>query len=123
ELKNCIRTYRRLGIDVITAGALPSNPQELLSSRRFGIVLETLKKHYDRVVIDSPPVHPVSDAMILSSHADAVVYVVKAGDTSASLAAKGIKRLRSVGAPVIGAVLNQVNLKQKSRYGEYYSGY
>lgn len=119
DLNSCINHLPDHGIDVIFAGKPPANPQELLSSKRFYMVLERLKLHYDRIIIDTPPVHPVSDALVLSSLVDGVIYVVKAGEIPTSLVARGIKRLYEVRAPVIGAVLNQVDLS-RNRYSEYY---
>lgn len=123
EAKDCIRQLPNSTVDVMTSGVVPGNPSELLSSKRFGKVLEVLSQRYDRIIIDSAPTHAVSDALVLSSYADALVYVVKADETAAPLAAKGIKRLREVGAPITGVVLNQVDTDKTSRYGDYYAGY
>lgn len=121
DLNSCITEMPAHGIDVIVAGKPPANPQELLSSENFYMVLERLKMHYDRIIIDTPPVHPVSDALVLSSVVDGVIFVVKAGDTPTSLVARTLKRLRDVRAPIMGAVLNQVDIS-KNRYSEYYGG-
>ena len=121
DLQHCIQPMTKLGIDVLTAGILPGNPQELLSSKRIYLMLEVLKRHYDRIIIDTPPTLPVSDAIVLSNYVDGIIYVIKAGATSADLAARGLKRLTDVRAPVIGSVLNQVDLKKQNRYGEYYA--
>ena len=110
-------------VQVLTSGVVPVNPLELLSSKRFAKVLEKLQQHYDRIIIDSAPTHAVSDAMVLSTYADALVYVVKADTTAAPLAAKGLKRLREVGAPITGVILNQVDTDKASQYGSYYAGY
>jgi capsular exopolysaccharide synthesis family protein len=123
EFKECVHKLDNSTVDVLTAGVVPGNPLELLSSKRFGAVLQKLSEHYDRIIIDSAPTHAVSDALVLSSYADALVYVVKADDTAAPLAAKGIKRLKEVGAPVTGVVLNKVDVEKSSRYDSYYAGY
>jgi len=123
EAKDCIRQLPGSTVDVMTSGVEPGNPSGLLSSKRFGKVLEVLSQRYDRIIIDSAPTHAVSDALVLSSYADALVYVVKADETAAPLAAKGIKRLREVGAPITGVVLNKVDTEKTSRYGDYYAGY
>jgi len=120
DLKSCIVSMPDHGIDVIVAGTPSENPQELLSSKRFYVAMEVLKLHYDRIIIDSPPVHPVSDALVMSSVVDGVMFVIKAGEIPSSLVARSLKRLRDVQAPIVGAVLNQVDLKKKSRYGDYY---
>lgn len=120
DLKECIQPLTRLGIDVLPAGILPGNPQELLSSKRLTLILEVLKRHYDRIIIDTPPTLAVSDAVVLSHFVDGVIYVIRAGATSAEMAMRGLRRLTDSGAPMIGSVLNHVDLKQ-SQYGEYYA--
>jgi len=112
------------GIDLLTAGQIPPNPLELLSSKRFAAVLAELEKHYDRIVIDTAPCQAVSDALVLAPLVGAVVYVVKSDATPTPQVQAGIKRLHEVKAPLVGVVLNQVNLKKASKYyGEGYSGY
>ncbi|GAB3108676.1 polysaccharide biosynthesis tyrosine autokinase [Aestuariicella hydrocarbonica] len=123
DFKDCVHKLPNSTVDVITAGVVPGNPLELLSSKRFAQVLQKLSERYDRILIDSAPTHAVSDAMVLSTYADALVYVVKADDTAAPLAAKGINRLKEVGATITGVVLNQVDVEKTSNYGSYYAGY
>jgi len=123
EFKDCVHVLENSTVQVLTSGVVPVNPLELLSSKRFAKVLEKLQQHYDRIIIDSAPTHAVSDAMVLSTYADALVYVVKADTTAAPLAAKGLKRLREVGAPITGVILNQVDTDKASQYGSYYAGY
>ncbi len=123
KLEECIHTIGHAGIDVMTAGIIPPNPLELLSSRRFAKVLEILETKYDRIVIDTAPTQAVSDALVLAPHVGAMVYVVKADTTNHQLAKSGLKRLNDVNAPVIGVVLNQVDLKKAAKYGGEYGGY
>lgn len=123
SVKECVRKIEGTSVSVMPAGIIPANPLELLSSKRFSAALQQLSQHFDRIVLDSAPTHSVSDAMVLSTYANAVVYVVKSDSTSAQLAAKGIRRLREVDAPVSGVVLNQVDLDKASSYGSYYADY
>lgn len=124
SLEECVHTLENESIDVISAGIIPPNPLELLSSARFVKVLEVLEKRYDRIIIDTAPCQAVSDALVLSRHVGSMVYVVKADSTPTPQVKAGLKRLAEVNAPVVGIVLNQVNLKKASRYyGEGYSGY
>lgn len=123
KFEECVHRLGETSVDVLVSGMVPSNPLELLSSKRFGEVLRAMAEHYDRIIIDSAPTHAVSDALALSSYADALIYVVKSDDTPAPLAAKGIKRLRDVGAPITGVVLNKVDLKRAKNYGSGYTGY
>lgn len=121
KLEECIQTID--GIDMITAGTVPPNPLELLSSQRFAKAIEYLASKYDRIVIDSPPVQAVSDALVLSTFANAVIYVVKAEATAIPLVEKGVGKLLQNRAPVTGVVMNQVNIKKAKKYGYSYGGY
>lgn len=120
-LEDCVHTLEGMGIDMIPSGTVPPNPLDLLSSRRFVEVLEELKTKYDRIIIDSAPTQAVSDALVLSTKADALIYVVKSDATAANVVQNGIKRLLGVGAPLIGVVLNQFDAASASKYG--YDGY
>ncbi len=121
KLEECIK--RVDGIDLLGAGAVPPNPLELLSSARFEKVLEFLRSKYDRVVIDSPPTQAVSDATVLATHANALIYVVKSEATPIPLAQKGVGQLLQSNAPVTGVVLNQVDIKKAQKHGYSYGGY
>lgn len=122
-LDDCICHLAEGGIDVLVAGLLPPNPLELVSSKRFGELVAELSTRYDRVVIDSAPTLAVSDALVLSTFANAVIYVVKSDSTPFHNARTGIQRLQRVNAPITGVVLNQVQLHKASKYGSYYGYY
>jgi succinoglycan biosynthesis transport protein ExoP len=122
-LDECIQTVTELGIDVISAGPIPPNPLELLASKNFKEIVEKLRGRYQRIIIDSAPIHAVSDALYLSTIADGVVYVVKADSTSDKMANKGLERLSDHNARVLGVVLNQVDIKREAKYAESYAGY
>ncbi len=112
----------------ITAGATPPNPAELLHSERFKAFLACVASRFDRVILDSPPVVPVTDAAILSTLVDGTVLVIRAFKTTKDLARHALRTLLDVGANVAGAVLNSVNLnKSEYKYSHYYyyrkSGY
>lgn len=123
ETAQCIHHYVDGNIDILTAGLIPPNPLELLSSKRFRDVLEQLAAQYDRIVIDSAPTLAVSDALMLATLANAVIYVVKSDSTAFHSARNGIQRLQRVNAPLTGVVLNQVNLSKATKYGSYYGYY
>jgi len=121
QLNECVYHDEKSGLDVIPAGAVPPNPQELLSSPRFAKVLQLLTDTYDRVIIDTAPAQVVSDALIVSRVADSMLYVVKADSTRQKMINNGIGRLLQVGARLDGVVLNQVDTTSKtSYYGDYY---
>jgi polysaccharide biosynthesis transport protein len=120
---DCIQHLERAGIDLLPAGSVPPNPLDLLSSKRFETLLQQLGERYDRIVIDSAPTQAVSDSLVLSTKADALIYVVKSDSTPASVAKNGIERLLRVGAPIIGCVLNQFDVDAAQKYGYYGDGY
>lgn len=121
KLEECIKHVD--GIDMMSAGTVPPNPLELLSSPRFAKALEVLKSKYDRIIIDSPPTQAVSDAVVLSTFANALIYVIKSDSTHIPLVEKGVGQLLQNNAPVSGIVLNQVDIKKAQKYGYSYGGY
>ncbi|MFC5694237.1 GumC family protein [Pseudomonas sp. GCM10022186] len=121
SLDDCIRQVD--GIDMIGAGAVPPNPLELLSSPRFAKAVEVLKGKYERIIIDSPPTQAVSDAVLLATFANSVIYVVKSASTAIPSVEKGIGQLLQNNVQVNGIVLNQVDIKKAKRYGYSYGGY
>lgn len=111
------------GIDTIVAGVVPPNPLELISSEQFKTLITSLTEEYDRIIIDSPPVQAVSDAIVLSRFADSVIYVIRSESTDMKIAEKGVGKLLQSNAPVRGVILNQVDIKKAQRKGYSYDGY
>ncbi len=106
----------------VPAGPTPPNPADLFHSERFKKFLSDLTDRFDRVVIDSPPIVPVTDSAIISTLVDGTVFVVRAFATKRPFAFQGLRSLRDVDSPVIGAVLNAVNLNRRE-YNYYYQYY
>ncbi|NRA34092.1 MAG: polysaccharide biosynthesis tyrosine autokinase [Polyangiaceae bacterium] len=107
-------------LDVIPAGPIPPNPAELIHSENFSEVLQMLGEKYDRLIIDSPPIAPVTDPTILSTKVDGTILVVRAFQTTRDLVRRARNTLASVQGPLIGAVLNAVDLHGKG-YAYYKS--
>lgn len=107
------------GIDLILAGDIPPNPAELLSSVRMQKLLEQLRTKYDYVIIDSPPVDLVVDAVALSSQCDGVLFVVRAGQSERGAVIHAMEQLAYSKANVIGFVFNGVTSETTSGYGKY----
>jgi polysaccharide biosynthesis transport protein len=103
---------------VLPSGPPPSNPSELLASRRTAELLKALADASDIVLIDSAPVLPVTDAVVLARMVDATILVSSARKTTTAQIRRAVERLRQVDAPLAGAVLNQFD----STEGEYYYG-
>ena len=110
--------------DVIPHGSIKDDPPKWLSSSRMANALLVLQKHYDRIIIDTPPVLPVSDALILSKRAGAVVFVAKADATPARQINQALQLLERVDAPLVGVVINQLDVRKAEKYSDYgYGGY
>lgn len=122
KLDDAIKTTEVPGLYLLPCGPIPPNPAELLHTRAFADLLETLGTRFDRVILDSPPAGAVADAVVLATQADGVVLVLKAGVTHRDVARRTVRALNDVKAKLFGAVLNDVNL-ERSRYGDYYYGY
>ena len=105
------------GLWSLSTRSVVANPTELLSSRRARDLFGELAERFDLVLIDSPPVLPVADAMILTSYADGVLLVVASGQTRRTELQRTTEKLAQANAPVVGMVLNKVNTY--SGYGRY----
>ncbi len=122
RLDECIQPTEVPNLSLLTTGPIPPNPAELLHSSSFQRLLESLSQRFDRVIIDSPPLVPVTDAAILSSYVDSTVLVVRGFKTRKDLARQAARSLRDVGAAIAGVILNDVDLS-RGEYGyyQYYS--
>jgi capsular exopolysaccharide synthesis family protein len=111
-------------LDIIACGALPPNPSELLGSKKMDTLLDELKHRYDRVIIDTPPVLAVTDAVVLSGKVDGAVVVVKANETNRNAVLKTKEFLSSIQtAHVLGTVLNMVETGRSGGHYYYYKYY
>jgi polysaccharide biosynthesis transport protein len=122
-LQECLIPMEGSSLMLMPAGNVPPNPLELLLSQRFKDTLAHLAKHFEIIVIDSPPVELVSDALVVASMADGVIYVSKAESTPYQIARKGLQRIRRADGHVIGVVLNQFDVAKAEKYYGTYSGY
>ncbi len=105
-------------LDLLCSGPLPPNPSELLHTRGFRRALERLLETYDRVIFDSPPVVPVTDAQILGQQVDGTLLVVRAGETRRPMLEKAVTLLRTVDVNILGALLNDLDVSRRG-YGQY----
>ncbi|MGQ0802754.1 MAG: polysaccharide biosynthesis tyrosine autokinase [Actinomycetota bacterium] len=109
------------GLLVLASGPPPPNPSELLSSRRAAELFELLSARCDLLLIDSPPVLPVTDALVISGLVDATLVVATAGTTTKRGLHRAVSALRQVDAPLVGTVLNGIGTADAYGYG--YGGY
>ncbi|MEM1347470.1 MAG: CpsD/CapB family tyrosine-protein kinase, partial [Myxococcota bacterium] len=111
-------------LEVLTCGPIPPNPSELLHTTRFQRLLEELDERYDRVIFDSPPLGAVSDGLVLSHSVDAVLLILKFGQTRRETLRRAIEQLVTVGAPFMGCVLNDIDASTGGYgYSYYYYRY
>ncbi|MGB5809674.1 MAG: polysaccharide biosynthesis tyrosine autokinase [Polyangiales bacterium] len=110
------------GLFVLTAGPIPPNPVELLSTSSFKRFLSEAASEYDKVIFDSPPVRAVTDAAVLAPQCEAAMLVARAGVSTRDELLSAVRRLRDVNANIVGAVLNDVTLDDRKggAYGGYY---
>ena len=106
-------------LDMIFTGPVPPNPAEMLASDTFREFIEDLSKEYDYVFIDTPPVGLFTDASLVSTISDGVIFVIKSSDTKKEDIALAIENLKKVDAHILGAVLTHMPMKEK-KYGKYY---
>lgn len=106
---------------IVTAGTVPPNPSELLSSKSFEKFVEVAKEVYDIVIFDLPPVTVVPDAAIVASKTDKTVIVSRIKVTPMEELEKTKKMLENVGANIAGVVVNGVKTSSKKYYGKYYN--
>jgi capsular exopolysaccharide synthesis family protein len=108
------------GLKVLAAGPLPLNPTELLSSRRFAEFVGRIRREFDYVLIDVPPVQLVADAAIVAAQSDGVLLVLDARSTSKGSVRRSMRSLEAVGVRVIGTVVNNAKVGKGGDYsGDY----
>ncbi len=119
DIGSVIQTTGHPGLSIVTSGPLPQNASEFLASSRMSEVLAEFRKRADAVLIDSPPVLALVDAVVLSTQADGVVLVLRVGKTRRSAAMKVSEMMEQVNSHIVGFVLNGVPRRQ-STYGRAY---
>ncbi|MEJ7703131.1 MAG: CpsD/CapB family tyrosine-protein kinase [Geodermatophilaceae bacterium] len=122
ELSEVLQPWRDGKLTVLAAGPHPPNPSELLGSAQMSHVLAELRENNDYVIIDAPPLLPVTDAAVLSVLADGAVIVTRYGSTKREILRTAAESLQSIDARLVGTVINMVVMKggQGSSYGYGY---
>jgi capsular exopolysaccharide synthesis family protein len=109
------------GLDILPCGPIPANPSEILNSREFGELIDTLATRYDHIIFDSPPVNAVTDARILGAVCDATILVLRADKSTKKAGEHARNALLTVGARVLGAIVNDA--PSGRGYDAYGGGY
>ncbi len=120
DFKEYIHKSSVKSLDILTCGAIPPNPSELLSTNSMKEFLKQLKNEYDHIFIDAPPVAVVTDAAILASEVDGVLLVAAAGQVERDALQNARELLEKVRAHILGVVFNKVERKSGGGYYYYY---
>lgn len=121
-LKDIIRSHNEF-LDVITCNPLPSKSSEIISNQKFDELLEEVRDKYDYIILDTPPINPVSDTLVIAQRADALFMVVRASVTKYDAFKKAINALNVLGIEIDGVVINGVDPRPKNYYKSVYSYY
>jgi len=121
-LNKVIRRTSVKGLNILPCGPDVVNPSEILNSNTFANIMAELSSKYDRILVDSPPVMPVTDACILGAICDVTLLVLRAEKSTRKIAQQARDGLLSVGAHILGAIVNDAPRK-KGRYGYYNYGH
>ncbi len=123
EIEDVVQPWKNTTLDILPAGQVPPNPSELLGSRAMANVLKQLTDRYDVVIIDSPPLLPVTDAAVLSNQVGGMLVVVGADRVHKGQLRDSLESLAAVDAHVLGLVMNKVSKQDNDRYGYSYESY
>jgi capsular exopolysaccharide synthesis family protein len=122
EVEDVVQPLGTTSLDLLPAGQIPPNPSELLGSTAMADLLERLTASYDMVLLDSPPLLPVTDAVVLSNLAGGALVVVGADRIHRPQLQQSLESLETAGAHVFGIVMNKISSREAAAYG-YGSGY
>ncbi|MFH4567769.1 GumC family protein [Vibrio alginolyticus] len=111
-IKDCVTHIKEANLDVLSAGLIPPNPQELLASDRFKKLLEHFQNKYDRIIIDTPPLLSVSDALILGQYANGLITVIRSESTKSSLVNLALSKQIQHSVPSLGVLITQAKAKE-----------
>jgi len=123
EIKEAVSTTQVKNMDFLPAGRAGGHPSRLFGGHKVRHLVEKLHREYDIVILDSPPVVPVSDPLHYLDAVDGVLYMVMAGQTPKELSRRGVEILNSAGANILGAVANNLAEVLPYYYDQKYYGY
>jgi len=108
---------------ILPAGKVPPNPAEIIGSDKAEFLMDVLKQRYDFIVVDTPPVLPATDALLMAPRTDGVVLVVRSGHTNKKVIKEVVEKFRTAKLPILGVLLNRVDVKKGGYYYKYYQKY
>jgi Mrp family chromosome partitioning ATPase len=121
SVDDVLQPWGQYNLQVLPSGFVPPNPSELLGSRNMAALLVHLRTEFDVILIDTPPLLPVTDAAVVATHADGAVLVTRSGKIAQARVRSALASLRAVDARVLGCVLNRQRIKgEEYSYNTYY---
>ena len=123
SLEKAISNSKDIGVDFIAAGKKTSAVANVLESKKLKDLIKNLRETYDYVLLDTPPVISVSDALYIANLADGIIYIVAQGKAKKALVKEAIKSLQDYKTPILGMVLTQFDIKSSYGYAKDYSYY
>jgi capsular exopolysaccharide synthesis family protein len=122
DLDTALQTWGEQKLHVLASRSVPPHPSELLGSRQMADLVARLRSEFDIIILDTPPLRPVTDGVIAALLCDGAIVVVRDGRTSRAQLGYALQALRAVDVPVLGAVRNMVPLRRSGRsaYGAYH---
>ena len=123
KLDSCFKQSPIANLKVLTSGGIIENPTELFNSQRMKDLFSEIKFYFDAVIVDSPPVLPVTDSLILSSEMDGALFVVKAGQTHKDVVRRATDLMRNSGLNILGVIINNQKGVLPYYYDYKYYGY
>lgn len=121
SLDSCICKGVEPGLDILTSGPIPPNPSELLASESMRTILDSLSQNYGCIIIDTPPLNMVSDAVALADKVAGSVIVVRYAETTTDEVESAMKKVELANMSTLGFILNDVKTKKEKRYGRSYT--
>ena len=121
DLDKLIQPTKSPNLFVLTAGALPPNPPALIARKQMGDLLDRLRRHFDWILVDSPPLASVTDALLLARYCDLAVYVVQHNKIDKKAIKRSIQSLQKVTPNLVGVVINALDTKTRGYYYYYYN--
>ena len=123
KIENYIQKTKIQNLDVLTSGSIPPNPSEILGSENMKLLMENLKKKWDYIILDTPPLIAVTDASIITRYVDTFLLVVRAGVAQKRILSRVISMLNQINVKIDGAVFNGVSATNSYYGDEYYNYY
>lgn len=125
ELKDVVYSTNISNLYLIYSGPFPPNPAELLGGKTFRAFLKAVRKVYDYIIIDTPPLGSVIDSAVIAEECDGAVMVIESGVISYRFAQEVKSQLEKSNCPILGVILNKVDIQKQAygKYGKYYGKY